>query len=124
MGPSRAVDGGTTATLTVAHCTTNCPSKHIGPVVPASSQEPDPASHDSQGNELKEQIWAEFFTTFGSLSDDVRLLYDPSAGSVGGPSDTDDQFQPPGEPGDGFIWIVVHDNRGGATPVTVPVHLE
>ena len=58
------------------------------------------------------------------LTDDARLLYDPSSGSIGGPSTTDDTFDPPGKPGDGLVWIVVHDNRGGASWVTVPVHVE
>jgi hypothetical protein len=113
-----------TPVLDVTHCTGKCVTTHIGPVVPASSQQPDPASHDAQGNMLKEQIWAEFFSTIGSFSDDVRLLYDPSTGSLGPPSDTDDTYTPPSDPGDGFIWIVVHDNRGGASWATVPVHVE
>jgi hypothetical protein len=114
----------TVPVLDVTHCTGKCKTNRIGPVVPASSQEPDPASHDAQGNELKEQIWAEYFSTIGTFSDDVRLLYDPSAGSLGAPSDTDDTYTPPSEPGDGFLWIVVHDNRGGASWATVPVHVE
>jgi hypothetical protein len=54
----------------------------------------------------------------------VRLLYDPATGSLGTPGDTDDKYTPPGTPGDGFIWIVVHDNRGGASWATIPVHVE
>jgi hypothetical protein len=114
----------TTPALDVPHCTGSCPNVHIGPIVPASSQEIDPASHDTQGNPLKEQIWAEYFSTLGTFSDDVRLLYDPSTGSLGTPGDTDNEYTPPSEPGDGFIWIVVHDNRGGASWATVPVHVE
>jgi hypothetical protein len=114
----------TTPVLNVTRCAGSCPHIHIGPVVPASSQEPDPASHDPQGNPLKEQIWAEFFSTMGTFSDDVRLLYDPSTGSIGTVGETDDEFTPPSEPGDGVLWIVVHDNRGGASWATVPLHVE
>lgn len=100
----------------VSHCAANsCASVHIGPVVPASSQEADPV------NNSKEEIWADFYSTFGSFSDEARLLYGPSTGSLGAPSATDDQFQPPNTAGAGTIWIVVHDNRGGASWVTVPV---
>ena len=113
-----------TGGITVPRCGATCKTVHIGPVVPPSSQELDPAQHDLQGNVLHEQIWAEFFSTFGSFADDVHLLYDPVTGSVGGPSETDDEFTPPGEAGDGLLWIVVHDNRGGATWATVPVHVE
>lgn len=102
----------------VSHCGGNgCASVHIGPVVPASSQEADPV------NKGKEEIWAEFFTSIGALSNEARLLYNTTTGSVGGPSVTDNQFQPPTAPGDGTIWIVVHDNRGGASWVSVPVHV-
>jgi hypothetical protein len=102
----------------------SCPQLRIGPVVPASSQEVDPTQHDANQNVLKEQIWAEFFSTFGSFGDDVRLLYDPATGSLGAPIDTDDHFTPPGVPGDGLLWIVVHDNRGGASWQTVPIHVQ
>lgn len=114
----------TTGGLTVPHCAGSCTAVHIGPVVPGSSQELDPAQRDVQGDVLHEQIWAEYFSTFGSFTDDVRLMYDPVTGSLGRPIDTDDQFQPPNQAGDGFLWIVVHDNRGGASWATVPVHVD
>ena len=102
----------------VRHCAPNdCANVHIGPVVPPSSQEPDPLDND------KEEIWAEFFSTVGSFTDEARLLYNTTTGSVGDPSATDDQFHPPNDPGDGTIWIVVHDSRGGASWATVPVHV-
>jgi hypothetical protein len=101
----------------------HCAGIHVGPVVPPDSQEVDPAEKDANGNPLKELIWAEFFSTFGSFNNDVRLLYDAKTGSVGGPSDTDNQFQPPDQPGDGTIWVVVHDNRGGVSWASVPVHV-
>jgi len=50
--------------------------------------------------------------------------HDSAGGSIGGPSVTDDPFQPPSDPGDGLAWIVVHDNRGGASWITVPIHVE
>jgi hypothetical protein len=102
----------------------NCSSVHIGPVVPATSWENNPVDRDTHGNPVHEQIWADFFSTFGSFTNEARLLYDPKAGLVGGPSDTDNQFQPPSEPGEGTIWIVVHDNRGGASWAEVPVHVK
>jgi hypothetical protein len=111
------------------HCSAStCPTIHIGPVVPASSQEVDLDAHgnpfkDANGNPRKEEIWADFFTSVGLLNEETRLLYNPTTGLVGSPSVTDAQFLPPHEAGDGFIWIIVHDNRGGATWVTVPVHV-
>ena len=98
---------------------------HIGPVVPPSSQEPNTGQLDVNMHEVNEQIWAQFFSTFGSFKSGSRLLYATSPvgtnGSVGDTNATDNKFSPPSDPGDGTIWIVVHDNRGGATWVTVPV---
>jgi hypothetical protein len=109
-------------TLVIPHCTQNCPKVTIGPVVPSSSQEVQ--TQLGPASSTKEEIWADFYSTLGTFSDDARLLYDPSIGSLGGPSVTDDTFDPPGTPGQGFIWVVVHDNRGGASWVTVPVQVE
>jgi hypothetical protein len=114
---------GTWPPINKTRCAGNCPKIHIGPVVPVSSWEPNPAEQDANGNELHEQIWASFFSTAGSWNDGVRLLYDASSGAPGGPSTTDNQFQLPGDPIDGFIWIVVHDNRGGTAWATVPLHV-
>jgi hypothetical protein len=88
--------------------------------VPASSQE----SYTLNGNATKEEIWADFYVTFGKLDSSARLLYDITRGSVGDPSVTNNQWMPPNDPGDGFIWMIVRDNRGGATWVTVPVHVQ
>jgi hypothetical protein len=111
--------------FTVGHCSGSgsCPTLKIGPVVPASSQEPNPEQIDSKGNVLKEEIWADFYSTFGSFSSAARLLYDPRTGSVGGPDKSNNEFSPPSTPGDGSVFIVVHDDRGGASWAVVPVHV-
>ena len=79
---------------------------------------------DANGNPQHEEIWADFYSTFGQLSNGASLLYDATKGSIGAPSVTDDTFTPPGEAGNGFIWVVVHDNRGGASWVTIPVQAQ
>jgi hypothetical protein len=99
----------------------SCPGVRIGPVVPPSSQESNPEDTDAQGNPRKEEIWADYYATFGSFDSDARLLYDPTAGAV---DDADNTWRAPGTPGDGTIWIVVHDNRGGTSWATVPVHVQ
>lgn len=105
--------------LAVDRCAANCTKIHIGPVVPEASWEPNPEQLDVHNQPVHEQIWAEYFSTFGSFADDARLLWDPVSGKLSG--DTRDQFQPPGDAGDGTIWIIVHDNRGGAAWAAVPV---
>lgn len=116
----------TTATWQVSACpsTGSCPKTRIGPIVPSSSWEPTPGFTDVNGNELHEELWMDFYSTFGSFSGSTGLLYDATTGSLGGPSVTDAQFSPPSTPGSGFIWIIVHDNRGGAAWVTVPVQVQ
>jgi hypothetical protein len=96
----------------------------IGPVVPESSWEVNPEAVSVSGQQLHEEIWADTYVSVGQLSDSARLLYDPSTGLIGPPSTTDNTFQAPSTSGPGTIWIVVHDNRGGAAWVTIPVMVE
>ncbi|HEY3822109.1 MAG TPA: hypothetical protein VGL81_33320 [Polyangiaceae bacterium] len=117
----------TTQAFTTSRCTasrrSDCPHVAIGPVVPSSSWETT-QEIDSNNNPEKEEIWADFYSTFGQFTGDASLLYDATKGSIGDPSVTDNQFLPPDDPGSGFIWIVVHDNRGGASWVTIPVDVQ
>jgi hypothetical protein len=96
---------------------------NIGPVVPESSWELTQQT-DVNGNPQHEEIWADFYSTLGQISGGATLLYDATTGSIGAPSVTDLQFTPPDEPAVGTLWIVVHDNRGGASWVTIPVDVQ
>jgi hypothetical protein len=109
----------TSTTLTVSACSSNCKDFPIGPVVPAKSQEVQ--TQLGSDNPPKEEIWAEFYSTFGKFKDNARLLYDSTSGSLGGPDMTDNRFTAPDSTGSGTMWIVVHDNRGGAAWVTIPI---
>jgi hypothetical protein len=114
------VDGGVaTAPFKAPLCTQStsdtCTQKHpIGPVVPPSI----PGG---------KQVWADFFSTTGKFSSSARLLYGPMV-SLNIPGETDNNFLPPsdlsGAPLDNFIWIVVHDDQGGADWVKVPLMIE
>jgi hypothetical protein len=117
--------------LTVSHCASsnqNDCQLPIGPVVPSSSWEVNPEQTDVNGHPLHEEIWADSYTTTGQVQYSARLLYDPTTGLVGDPSDTDNNYQPPGAaapPGaSNYLWIVVHDDRGGAAWVTVPLQID
>ncbi len=113
--------------LSMPHCTSSDHSQcqiTLGPVVPSSSWEVNPEENDINGNPLHEEIWVDFYTTLGTLGDEARLLYDSTTGSAGAPSRTDTTFQAPDKPGTGTIWMVVHDNRGGAAFVTLPVVIQ
>jgi hypothetical protein len=109
--------------LSMPACTgggSNC-QVQMGPVVPESSWELNPEETDVHGNPLHEEIWVDFYATFGNVQDEARLLYDTQTGSVGDPNKTDTVFTGPSSPGKGYVWMVVHDNRGGAAWVTIPV---
>ncbi len=99
----------------------SCPGVRIGPVIPASSQEDNPEDLDPQGNVRKEEIWTDYYSTFGSFDADARLVYDPTGGAL---PDPDGTWHAPDTAGDGTIWIVAHDNRGGASWAMVPVHVQ
>jgi len=112
-----------TGCLTMPHCTGDGSSCQVpfGPVVPKSSWNTNPAETDINGNPVHDEIWVDFYATFGNLGDEARLLWDSTTGLVGTPSLTDSLFQAPSTPGTGFIWMVVHNDRGGASWVTMPV---
>jgi hypothetical protein len=108
--------------VVMAHCdastSSKCPSFSFDVDVPASSQERDPLDLGSNGQPLGEQIWVDYYATTGSLSDDARLLYDPTIGKV--ITGTAITFQAPMNPTPGTLWAVVHDNRGGVAWDVVP----
>jgi hypothetical protein len=97
-----------------------CPEKPIEVQVPDASQETFLSdAEEDQGTMRKEQVYVAFFSTSARFKDGARLLYEPTRGKVIG---TEDKLLGPKVAGDGFIWAVVHDNRGGATWVQFPFH--
>jgi hypothetical protein len=112
----------TIPTVHIPACATgqsSCPHIDIGPHVTGASWEP-------AGNGLHEEIWVDYYSSFGGFTHNSKLLYDPMIGSLGPPSTTDTEFDSPAPPSasDGFVWMVVHDNRGGTAWVTIPIHLD
>jgi hypothetical protein len=114
----------TPGTLTAVCTSTHCPQVRIGPNVPLASWETNPLDLDSNGTPRHEEIWADYYATFGGFKSQTRLLYDPTTGPL---SDPDTDFAPPllapTDIHDGMIFIVVHDDRGGASWVTLPTHV-
>ncbi len=104
----------------------DCPYVKLGPLVPSSSAELNPENIGPDGTEQREQVWVDYFTTFGNLTYAARLLYDSTNATPPASNDptvSDTGFLAPYEPGDGTIWMVVHDDRGGASWTAVPVHV-
>lgn len=96
----------------------DCPEIKIDVRVSDESWEDNPGEV-VRGQQLREQIWASYYTNLGQLQDDARLLFDTRSGRV---SESEVIFRAPADPMDGTMWIVVHDNRGGASWVVLPVH--
>jgi hypothetical protein len=97
-----------------------CPEKNIDVQVPETSQEAFPSdSEEDPGGTRREQIFVAYFATAARFGGGARLLYEPTRGKVTG---TEDKLLGPKAAGEGLLWAVVHDNRGGATWVEIPVH--
>ena len=116
-GPALSLDGGATAApFVVPLCADpdaggkSC-DHAIGPVVAPSL----PSG---------KQVWADFYSTVGTFSSTARLLFSPTV-TLSIPGDTNNTYTAPGSltgaPSDKSIWIVVHDDQGGADWVTVPL---
>jgi hypothetical protein len=110
------IDGGvTTEPFVVNLCGENnankCDGSKIGPVVPSSKP-------------TTKQVWADFYSTVGQFNSNARLLFDPMQ-TLSIPAGTNNIYLAPnnlvGAPANNFIWIVVHDDQGGADWVTVPL---
>jgi hypothetical protein len=105
----------------VDRCTTDpCPEVTFDVDVPESSWEENPGDIDPTGRLRHEEIWVDYYSSIGSLEENARLLYDAIAGRS---SDSKMKFQASGAAGDGKLWAVVHDNRGGTSWVEVDVHV-
>jgi hypothetical protein len=109
--------------ITLERCTAererDCKENKIGIRVSDSSWELNPSESAATG-ELREQIWVSYYSDLGKLDQDARLLFDTRLGRV---SDTDVTFRAPKDAVDGTLWAVVHDNRGGAAWIVVPLHV-
>jgi hypothetical protein len=94
-----------------------CKDNKIDVRVSEASWEENPGSEKAP---LREQIWVTYYTDVGEFENDARLLFDSTKGRV---SESDNKYRASNEPRDGTIWAVVHDNRGGAAWVTLPVRV-
>lgn len=112
----------TDAGIVVDHCTADkvadCDEKTLGVSFSDSIWEANPLSQDSSGNIQHEQVWTAYYATTGRFDSEIRLLFDAVEGRV---DNTDNKFRAPKEVGTGTLWVVTHDNRGGASWKTVNI---
>jgi hypothetical protein len=111
-----------TAGLTVPHCTASdeksCAATSVDVQVPDASWEVDPGNVGADGSPAHEAIWVDYYATGGRFEKDTEQLFDAYAGRA---ASTGDGFDAPLAPGAGTLWAVVHDNRGGASWIAVPL---
>jgi len=97
----------------------DCKENKIDVRVSDGSWEPNPSDVEREGPR-NEQIWASYYTDVGILENDARLLFDSRSGRL---AESAVDIRAPKQPQDGTLWIVVHDNRGGAAWTVVPLHI-
>jgi len=92
-----------------------CPKHKIDVNVPPSSQE---ERVDEGAESGRERLWATYYATDGEFTGEGRILYDSDLGLV---TDRAMEWAAPEVAGDHRMWIVVRDNRGGASWLELPV---
>ena len=118
------------AGITYPHCTNDnvgdCPHPQLDVDVPDASDEINEGDVDPQsGQARKEEIWADWFVTDGGGAinkNATELLYDPRFGRL--TSDNQAEYRAPSGAGEGQLFVVVHDNRGGAAWQQIPIHVQ
>lgn len=136
----KAVDPG--AGITLQHCPSKgdkpCPLNVLSAVVPESSWKEDISSSGAPSGDgggagaaggagdagadsvQKESIWVEYYVTQGAVLGSRALVYESQSGRV-----RDDlPYQPPKAPGEGMLFAVVRDNRGGVNWWSTPLHIQ
>jgi hypothetical protein len=119
------LDGAAEAGVTFPHCpagTKTCPDNIAIVGVPDASWERDPQDPGPDGGPYGEEIWVDYFSTVGSISDSAILIFDEVAGRVKPPHQ--ENLQSVSQKQQGTMWAVVHDNRGGASWITVALHAQ
>ncbi len=109
--------------LTLERCTAakerDCKENKIDVRVAESSWEVNPSEITRDG-ELREQIWVDYYSDVGRFDSDARLLFDTRRGRI---DESEVKFRAPKDIADGTLWAVVHDNRGGAAWIALPIHV-
>jgi hypothetical protein len=96
--------------LTLAACD-GCDEVGIRPAIDPISAEVDEVASRLSDGELGEQMWLNYYSSFGEVDDEVRLLNDATTGWT---DDFGSDYAVGKDPGVGYLWAVAHDNRGGA----------
>jgi len=114
----------TNAGVVIQHCDDSiapgsCAGHPVNVTIPDSSWElATGAPIAPDGTQLHEEIWADYYFTLDNFASDGKLIFDARTGRVPG---SDNDYLAPLVPGQGRLFIVVHDNRNGAAWVDFPI---
>lgn len=95
-----------------------CPKLKLDVRVPESSWEIAEGNVTPEGIQGREQVWYSVYSDIAEVGASARLLYDATRGA---PPETFVELQAPNVAGDGNLWVVVHDSRGGAAWSVLPL---
>jgi hypothetical protein len=96
--------------LALEACGDHCETLTFGAVIDPTNAEVDEAASRGRPSVLSEQMWVNYYSAGGKVSDEVRLLNDAT---LGWNSDHATKYRPPKDPGVAYLWAIAHDNRGG-----------
>ncbi len=116
----------TNAGVVVNHCDPavagSCDGHPVNVTVPDSAWELATGSPiEPDGTQLHEEIWADYYYTIDNFDTDGKLIFDARTGRVDG---SDNNYFAPPVPGQGRLFIVVHDNRNGVSWVDFPIYVK
>jgi hypothetical protein len=93
----------------------------LGPPEDGIIAEDDKGAESLDGQQLTEAVWVDYYADGGDLGSAVKLVNDAVEGYN---PEHESEWTPPSEPGDYFVWAVVHDARGGASVIERVITVE
>jgi hypothetical protein len=99
----------------------DCDSVSVSVAFQDAEAELDSDNLGADGNPGRETLYTDWFVTVGRFEHDRHIEIDPFTGR---PPLRDVLYEPWRSPGKGTVWVVLHDNRGGATWLSVPIVVE
>jgi hypothetical protein len=113
------------AGVVVDRCTgkeEDCAKLHpVDVAVPDDAWELNPGAIDTDGTVLHEQVYAIYYYTLPKTEKEGKLLFDSRTGRIAASAN---YFVPQSVPGDGRLYVVVHDTRGGTSWADFPIYVK
>lgn len=99
---------------------TSCPELKLDVVVPEASWQLQEGVKTAEGTEAREQLWVDYYATQGDV-ESARLVFDVGSGRV---PESAAKLTAGSVAGEGSLFAVLHDNRGGVSWTRVPFRVK